>query len=123
VQAPICPTHLKVAIVLRGDLNPRKQVPDNRIKEACVLAAQPCRCSTNHTLVTGGHTQHPNVKVQKVTWLYIMKGSNHTSDKNLGMFESCMALIRTMSSARSGLDRFRDPAMTSTLLSARIPKS
>eukprot|EP00955_Chlamydomonas_euryale_P010658 115168-Chlamydomonas_euryale.AAC.1 len=38
-------------------------------------------------------------------------------------FESRIARISTTSSLRSGLARLREPAMTSTLLTARMPKS
>lgn len=53
----------------------------------------------------------------------ILLKSGISNDKNLGMLESCIALIRTTSSAKSGSYLFRPPAMTRTLLTALIPKS
>lgn len=43
--------------------------------------------------------------------------------KNLGTLESCMALMRIISSATSGSALFRPPAITNTLFTALIPKS
>ena len=46
-----------------------------------------------------------------------------SSARNLGTLESRMARISTASSTKSGSARFSAPAMTSTDLTARIPKS
>jgi hypothetical protein len=46
-----------------------------------------------------------------------------SNDKNLGIFESCIALIKIIYSEMSGYYLFNVPAMTRTLLTALIPKS
>ena len=46
-----------------------------------------------------------------------------SSLRNLGILESRMALIRTASSFKSYSALFNAPAITNTLLTARIPKS
>lgn len=46
-----------------------------------------------------------------------------SNDKNLGIFESCMALIKITSYSTSGYALLRLPAITKTLLTALIPKS
>lgn len=46
-----------------------------------------------------------------------------SKDRNLGMLESCMALIKIISYSTSGSARLRLPAMTNTLLTALMPKS
>jgi hypothetical protein len=46
-----------------------------------------------------------------------------SSFKNLGTFESLMALMSTASSFKLGLALFKEPAMTSTDLTALMPKS
>jgi len=49
--------------------------------------------------------------------------SGKSSTKNFGTFASLIALISTESSIRSGLALLREPAMTSTDLTALKPKS
>jgi hypothetical protein len=49
--------------------------------------------------------------------------SSRSSARNLGRLAPRMALMSTVSSGRPGLARLRAPAITSTDLSARIPKS
>jgi hypothetical protein len=49
--------------------------------------------------------------------------SSMSSLRNLGMLESRIARMSTTSSLRSGLVRFRLPAITSTDFTARMPKS
>ena len=49
--------------------------------------------------------------------------SGTSAKMNLGMFMSRSARMRMVLSSNSGDSRLRPPAMTSTLLSARSPKS
>jgi hypothetical protein len=49
--------------------------------------------------------------------------SGRSSRRNFGTFESRMARMSTTSSLRLGLLRFKEPAITSTDLTARMPKS
>ena len=49
--------------------------------------------------------------------------SGRSSARNLGMLLSCMARISTTSSLKFGKARLSEPAMTSTDLTARMPKS
>lgn len=46
-----------------------------------------------------------------------------SKDKNFGMLESCIALIRITSSETFGYALFKLPAITKTLFTALIPKS
>ena len=46
-----------------------------------------------------------------------------SSQRNFGMFESLIALIKTADSSISGLAHFKEPAITRTDLTALIPKS
>ena len=49
--------------------------------------------------------------------------SGKSCSKNLGMFESLIALIKTISSGNFDYFLLKAPAMTNTLLTALIPKS
>ena len=57
----------------------------------------------------------------KSTIIPINRGKS--CSKNLGTFESLMALIKTISSANLDYFLLRAPAITNTLLTALIPKS
>jgi hypothetical protein len=54
-----------------------------------------------------------------------MRAENNgkSSFRNLGTFESLIALISTISSSKSFYDLLSEPAMTRTDLTALIPKS
>jgi hypothetical protein len=51
------------------------------------------------------------------------ENSGKSSFRNLGTFESLIALISTISSSKSFYDLLSEPAMTRTDLTALIPKS
>ena len=53
--------------------------------------------------------------------LTMPKNSGRSSARNFGTLLSRMARMRTISSLRSGFPRFREPAITSTDLTARRP--
>lgn len=55
--------------------------------------------------------------------LMISKKSGKSCYKNFGTFESLIALISTTSSGNFDYLRLKAPAITSTLLTALIPKS
>lgn len=53
----------------------------------------------------------------------ILLNNGISKDRNFGMLESCIALMRITSSATSGSALFKLPAITKTLFTALIPKS
>ena len=68
-------------------------------------------CSTSGTSTPGNRSET------------IASKSSASSLRNLGKLESRIARINTTCSSRSGEPRLSEPAMTSTDLSARMPKS